>query len=172
MATKKDVRFSYDFANQTIVGTKASFNKAAKGYGPIYEELAAKMAERPTFSIVIVPPKKPARDRETYKGMDIPFMRNYLEMKEDEKAALKLEKVITFAKNQKKKPYPLAKKYFLKPYTNEGKINFDFAKAKAEVEAYLISKTEAAKNTASTTENKSSSTTILNPASLDTAEGF
>ena len=34
------VRFTVDFIKKTITGTKASFNKASTGFGPIYEELA------------------------------------------------------------------------------------------------------------------------------------
>ena len=37
---KHAVRFTVDFINQKIIGTKASFDKASKGFGPIYEELA------------------------------------------------------------------------------------------------------------------------------------
>ena len=33
---KITVRFTIDFFGQKIIGTKASFNKASKGYGPEY----------------------------------------------------------------------------------------------------------------------------------------
>ena len=38
------VRFTINFIEKQIIGTKASFDKASKGFGPIYEELAAKAA--------------------------------------------------------------------------------------------------------------------------------
>ena len=50
------VRFNYDFFNKTIVGTKASFDKASKGFGPAYEELATKMAEHPDFICAVKEP--------------------------------------------------------------------------------------------------------------------
>ena len=50
---KITVRFTIDFFDQKIIGTKASFNKAAKGFGSEYEELAAKMAAHPNFELVV-----------------------------------------------------------------------------------------------------------------------
>lgn len=146
--------FHLDVLNRKICGSKNAFNAADKGYGDAYDQLMAFMAKHPDFELFVVSQKRRTeKAKETYKGMDIPWMFAYLEMKGDENAALKLEKVIAFAKNQNKTPYPLAKKYFFKPYTDkDGVIHFDYANAKAEVEAYLISKTEVAKKTTSTKE--------------------
>ena len=38
------VRFTINFIAKEITGTKASFDKASKGFGPVYEELAEKVA--------------------------------------------------------------------------------------------------------------------------------
>ena len=138
------VRFTVDFVAKKISGTKASFDKAKKGSGPIYEELARKVASHPDFTIEVIASKKPAasKPREVYKGLSIEFMRAYLEMEGNAALAEKLEKVITFATKNRKKPYPLVKKYFLKQFADSnGNINFDYAKAKADVEEYLIRKT-------------------------------
>lgn len=48
MATISE-RFIIDFINKKIIGTKASFDKASKGSGAIYEELATKVAKHPAF---------------------------------------------------------------------------------------------------------------------------
>ena len=48
--TKSNVRFTINFFEQTITGTKASFSKAGKGFGPEYEELTSKMAAHPGFA--------------------------------------------------------------------------------------------------------------------------
>ena len=40
------VRFTLNFVAKTIVGTKASFTKAGKGFGPAYDELVALMANQ------------------------------------------------------------------------------------------------------------------------------
>jgi len=154
-------RFSVDFINKKIIGTKASFDKASKGSGPIYEELARKVANHPDFTLKPEEPKNPPKEKETYKGMDIAWIRSYIEMVDDKKFAEKIEKVIQFAINDHKKPYPLAKKYFLKKFKDDfGVIHFDYEQAKIDVEEYLINKTklvkktEAVKNNASTVENK------------------
>lgn len=47
-ATASTVRFTINFIKKQIIGTKASFDKASKGSGPIYEELAEKVAKHPT----------------------------------------------------------------------------------------------------------------------------
>ena len=46
VASNSNVRFTLDFFKKTITGTKASFNKANKGFGPEYEELTSKMRDR------------------------------------------------------------------------------------------------------------------------------
>lgn len=53
------VRFTLNFVNKTIVGTKASFDKASKGFGPIYDELAVLMAKHPTYDFEVKTPKQP-----------------------------------------------------------------------------------------------------------------
>ena len=50
---KMTVRFTINFFEKTIVGTKASFNKAGKGFGPEYEELTSKMAAHPDFTLEV-----------------------------------------------------------------------------------------------------------------------
>ena len=90
---EKNVRFIVDFLNKQIVGTKASFDKASKGSGPIYEELARKVASHPDFAFETILPKNPPKEKETYKGMDIAWIRSYIEMVDDKKFAEKIEKV-------------------------------------------------------------------------------
>ena len=110
-----NARFTLKFIEKKIVGTKASFDKASKGFGPIYEELAAKMAAHPDYEIEIVAPKS-NKERQVYPGMDISFMRDYIAAKEDTVFSEKFEKVLIFAGNSKKSKYPIAKKFFLKQY--------------------------------------------------------
>ena len=77
--TKSNVRFTINFFEQTITGTKASFNKAGKGFGPEYEELTSKMAAHPTFSLVVKEQKqKSTKAKRTYEGLDFTIMENYI----------------------------------------------------------------------------------------------
>ena len=54
-------RFTIDFISKKIIGTQASFNKASKGTGEIYEELASKIARHPNFEVAVKEQKKHIR---------------------------------------------------------------------------------------------------------------
>ena len=83
-STNSAVRFTIDFFKQTIIGTKASFAKAGKGFGPEYEELTAKMAAHPTFTLTVKEQKHKATSaKKTYEGMDFKFMEDYIATFED-----------------------------------------------------------------------------------------
>lgn len=138
--TTSNNRFVLDFFGKTITGTTASYNKASKGSGPIYEELAAKMAAHPDFALVKKEPKS-NKARQVYKGMDIDFMRDYIKAKKDDAFGEKFEKVLAFAKNSDKSKYPIAKKFFLKQYED-----FKYDDAKVLVEEYRINNTSNSKN--------------------------
>ena len=70
-SSKSAVRFTLNFFEKTITGTKASFNKANKGFGPEYEELTAKMAAHPDFTLEVKEQKaKATKAKKTYEGMD------------------------------------------------------------------------------------------------------
>lgn len=166
-ATSSIRYFRLDLLNRKINGSKNAFKAADKGYGDAYDQLMALMAQHPDFVLVVVEQKRHTeKAKETYKGMDIPWMRAYLEMEGNKANVEKFEKVIQFAVKNNKKAFPLAKKYFLKQFKdNNDVIHFDYAKARAEVEEYLVNKTtleqdktEAEENTASTAENKPAST--------------
>ncbi len=156
--------FRLGLLDRKIYGSKNAFKTADKGYGDAYDQLMALMAQHPDFKLVVAEQKRHTeKAKETYKGMDIPWMRAYIEMEGNEAFADKFEKVIKFAENNNKKAFPLAKKYFLKQFKDKNDIiHFDYAKARAEVEEYLVNKTkleqdktEAEENTASTAENNS-----------------
>lgn len=58
-SSKSAVRFTIDFFNKTITGTKASFDKAGKGFGAEYEELTAKPTPSSRWSSRSRSPKSP-----------------------------------------------------------------------------------------------------------------
>ena len=83
---KHAVRFTVDFINQKIIGTKASFDKASKGFGPIYEELADKAAKHPDFALIVKEQKKhTTKAKKTYYGMDFDFMEAYISTRKNAK---------------------------------------------------------------------------------------
>lgn len=129
-STDSAVRFTIDFFKQTITGTKASFAKAGKGFGPEYEELTVKMAAHPTFTLTVKEQKhKATRAKKTYEGMDFKFMEDYIATFEDATLAHEYESVKEMAKKCGTKAYPLTKKWFLGRFSKmEGGFDMDAAR--------------------------------------------
>ena len=139
MATSTTARFTLNFVGNTIVGTKASFDKAGKGSGAIYNELVALMVKHPTFGFEVKKQeKRSAKPKQTYPGMDCDFMRDYLAAKEMTDALNTFNQVEAFAENSKKSKYPLLKKFFLKqfPKDENDKVIWDYTDAKKIVSEY------------------------------------
>ena len=141
--TSSNVRFTINFFEKTIIGTKASFNKAGKGCGPEYEELTAKMAAHPDFKLVVKEQKaKTTKAKKTYEGMDYKFMEAYIATFEDATMVKEYEAVKEMAENCGTKAYPLTKKWFLNKFSDmEG--GFDMEAAKKDIADYRIAKAQA-----------------------------
>ena len=141
--TSSNVRFTINFFEKTIIGTKASFNKAGKGCGPEYEELTAKMAAHPDFKLVVKEQKaKTTKAKKTYEGMDYKFMEAYIATFEDASMVKEYEAVKQMAENCGTKAYPLTKKWFLNKFSDmEG--GFDMEAAKKDIADYRIAKAQA-----------------------------
>ena len=136
MTTTTSIRFTFNFSNKTIVGTKASFDKASKGYGPIYDELAAKMAQHPDYSIEVKAPKKPAKPKQSYAEMNIKFMLDYASAVNEPEFRVKMEKVRDFLKKAGKSVYPIVKRMFLEHYAPAKDERFAYEHAKVIVSEY------------------------------------
>ena len=86
-------RFTIDFISKKIIGTQASFNKASKGTGEIYEELASKIARHPNFEVAVKEQKKHiTKAKRTYDGMDFKFMEAYITTQKNETEPAELGK--------------------------------------------------------------------------------
>lgn len=148
------VRFTLDFANKAIIGSKAGFDKAGKGKGDAYEKLVSLMAKHPDFVCVVREPKEPTKPKQTYKGMDIPFIRDFLAAVNDMETLETLNDVLSFAEKDGEHKYPYAKWVLFDAYKD-----FDYNDAKEKVSAYRhkrfveMAKAEAA-NALAPTENK------------------
>lgn len=132
--TKTSVRFTINFMTCSIIGTKASFDKASKGSGPIYEELADKIARHPDFKLVIKEQKvKSSKAKTTYEGLTFAFMESYISIQKNGKQImLEYEAVKKMAEDSKISVYPITKKWFLGEFgTKENP--FDMEKAKKEI---------------------------------------
>ena len=130
------VRFTLVFADKTIVGTKASFTKAGKGFGPEYEELVALMAKHPDYECAVKEPKKPAKGKQTYKGMDISFMLDYASAVGQPEFRSKMVNVRDFVKGNDGSVYPTVKRMFLEHFAPEANRRFAYNAAKVIVSNY------------------------------------
>ena len=128
-------RFIVDFINKKIIGTKASFDKASKGFGSIYEELAAKVAKHPDFTPEVKEQKKHStKAKKTYEGLDYKLMEDYIRIQANGiKVMRKYEAVKKFAKKAGKTVYPIVKKWFLAVYED-----FDVKEAEDAIRDALI----------------------------------
>ncbi len=130
-SSKSAVRFTIDFIKKQIIGTKASFNKAGKGFGPEYEELAAKVATHPDYELVVKEQKhKSTKTKRTYDGMDFQFIEDFISTLSNAKERMaEYEAVKKYAKECKTKVYPLTKNWFLREFgTQEDGFDMDAAK--------------------------------------------
>ena len=132
---KTTARFTINFFEKTISGTKASFDKAGKGISPIYEELTMKMNAHPTFTLEVKERQhKSKKTTRTYQGMDFQFMEDYISIQGIKSELLMREyrTVRDFAKDQKMSVYPFVKKWFIGEFDPDGE-GFDMAKALKEI---------------------------------------
>jgi len=138
-ATNSTVRFTINFFEKQIIGTKASFNKAGKGSGAEYEELSAKMSAHPDFELVIKEQKhKTTKTKRTYDGLDFPFMEAYITTLDNAKEMMDEYKAVKkMAKDCGTKTYPLTKKWFLDKFSTE-EAPFDMDEAKEAIAQYRI----------------------------------
>ena len=137
--TKSNVRFTINFFEQTITGTKASFNKAGKGFGPEYEELTFKMAAHPGFALVVKEQKqKTTKAKKTYEGLDFTFMENYIAtLANAEEISKKYKEVKAMAKKTNIAVYPFTKKWFLETFKD-----FDMDAAKEAIFNHRVAMAE------------------------------
>lgn len=134
-----NTRFTVDFFKKQIVGTKASFDKASKGSGSIYEELTCLIVKHPDFTLFVKEQKKRInRSKRTYDGLTFAFMEKYIRIQERDVARLaEYKNVKKFAKENKLSVYPFVKKWFLGEFDPDNK-GFDMAKAKQEISDHYV----------------------------------
>ncbi len=135
---KTTVRFTVDFFNSKIIGTKFSFDKASKGSGDEYDELVAKMAAHPGFTLAVKEQEKRSQEpKRTYKGMDYAFMEAFIEIQEKAQSLKKEYKEYKkFAEKAGMKVYPATKKWFLEKFSTEAKP-FNMKEAQEAIKAHL-----------------------------------
>ena len=133
---KNGTRFVINFIDKTITGTKASFDKAGKGEGEIYIELADKMAAYPEYKLVIKEQKKRStKTKQTYDGLNFDLMEKFIEIQPNTKTLMKeYNEAKSMADQIGTSKYPFVKKWFLGQFKE-----FDVADAKEAISNHNIS---------------------------------
>jgi hypothetical protein len=170
-----NIRFTIDFVNKEIHGSKTSFNKAGKGFGAEFEELSHKMALFPDYKLVFTEQKrKNSRAKRTYSGMSEKFILDYVAIQANAEALRKeLNEVVTRANEKGYKVFPAEKTWFLKKFSTK-EMPFDMKKAKDDIYNAMLfvpAKETAAKsqdsdshestNTNQEAENQESTTNVV-----------
>lgn len=119
--------FAINFAENTIVATKATLKKASIPNSPEYKALMKLMKQNPTFAVVEKEIRKP-EGKKTYKGLNAAFIRNYLSVQENaDELTRQYEKALEFGK------FSMARKWFLDTFKD-----FDMSAAKKEMDAAFV----------------------------------
>lgn len=141
--TTTNNRFEINFVEKTICGTKASFKKASKGFGPEYKELVAKMNAHPEFTCFEKAQKHISNKvKTTYRNMTFAFIEDFLRYVVNAELT-EYENVKKFAKDNDMSVYPFVKRWFLEKYSSDGKFDMndaeeEIAKAKVIVASNII----------------------------------
>ena len=112
-------RFTYNFIEKTIVGSKAAIERANKGKNPEYAELSGMLTAHPDFTVRVKDIQK-KEGKKTYSKLTIKKMEDYIKTQFSDEGTLNA-KLIEFKAVQKMAEvkgakYPLTKKWFLAVY--------------------------------------------------------
>ena len=106
--TTSTTYFTYDHLTKKIVGTELNFRKSGNPGSEQDIELMARIAEHPNYDFHVI---KPAKQKNSYKGLTRALMYDYLDIQKDE-----LSKDLMAQLEQMKKDgvgYPAIKSWFL-----------------------------------------------------------
>ena len=119
--------FTVNFAENTIIASKTTLKKAGVPNSPEYKALMKLMKQNPTFTVAEKEIKK-AEGKNTYKGLNEAFIKQYISIQTNAKT---LDEQYKKAAEMGK--FPLVRKWFLDTFKN-----FDMATAKDEIEKAIL----------------------------------
>ena len=131
--------FAINFAEKSIVASKATLKKASVPNSPEYKALMKLMKQNPSFTIA----EKTINQKEgkkTYKGLNAAFVKTYIAIQSNADELMK-----QYEKASEMGKFPLVRKWFLDTFKN-----FNMEEAKAQIAAAQIAKI----NTVSATNSK------------------
>ena len=112
-------RFTYNFIEKTIIGSKAAIERANKGKNPEYAELSGMLAAHPDFTVRVKDIQK-KEGKKTYSKLTFDRMEEYIrtQFSDEKELSAKLVEFAAIKKVAEAKgaKYPLTKKWFLAAY--------------------------------------------------------
>ena len=131
--------FTFNHINKTIVGTEHHFNQAGIPNSTAYKALMAAMELQPTYSLAPIASTKKVEKKQTYKGLDMGLMADYIRVFGNEQVKAEFNHMV----EDKKITYPTIKSWFLDEFKN-----FNVNQAKAQIAKSELTSRKAAVRTA------------------------
>ncbi len=130
-STKTAAYFTFDHINKTIIGSEYNFKMSGNPLKPQYNALMTAMAMQPNYTLDPIPSKKKVEKKQSYEGLTISLMEEYLNLVFD--GELAAEARTQFAamkakKEQRELSYPTIKSWFLDLFPK-----FNVNKAKKQI---------------------------------------
>ena len=110
-ATSSKNLFTFNHIDKTIVGTEHHFNQAGIPDSTAYKALMAAMKMQPTYSLAPIPSTKKVEKKQTYKGLDMTLMADYIRIAGNEQSQAEFNHMV-----EGKTAYPTIKSWFLEEF--------------------------------------------------------
>ena len=140
-STKTAPYFTFDHINKTIVGTEFNFKMSGNPTKPQYNALMTAMAMQPTYTLAPTASKKKVEKKQTYEGLTMPLMEEYLSLVYEGELAEEARKQFAAMKakhEQRELAYPTIKSWFLDLFPK-----FNVTKAKMQIQAKKLENKKA-----------------------------
>ena len=137
-ATSSKNLFTFNHINKTIVGTEHHFNQAGIPNSTAYNALMAAMALQPTYSLAPIPSTKKVEKKQTYKGLDMTLMADYIRIAGTEQVKVEFNHMV-----EGKTAYPTIKSWFLEEFKH-----FNVNQAKTMIAKHELTARKTAVRTA------------------------
>lgn len=137
-ATSSKNLFTFNHIDKTIVGTEHHFNQAGIPNSTAYNALMAAMALQPTYSLAPIPSTKKVEKKQTYAGLTLPLMSDYIRIFANEQVKAEFTHMV-----EGKTAYPTIKSWFLDEFKH-----FNVNQAKAMIAKHDLTARKAAVRTA------------------------
>ena len=132
-ATSSKNLFTFNHIDKTIVGTEHHFNQAGIPDSTAYKALMAAMAMQPTYSLAPIPSTKKVEKKQTYKGLNMELMADYIRIAGNEQVKAEFSHMV-----EKKTAYPTIKSWFLEEFKH-----FNVNQAKTQIAKHELADRKA-----------------------------